>query len=222
MSSTAPRTFRRTVCFLSLAPLLLLPPAAQAQQIVSPSAGLPTITAAFNHTSLVTIAGTGIIPTTTYNFNYYDFTITGFHNVGANNPSYDIYSFGNSTLEKQAGVVGVVSAYLPTGWTLDDTHDFDISTTVESVIHADDPQFGLIFIQQLNTAPLNPTGASFKVYNQTGGVDPFVTQNGTPISVLVSAPVVPEASTMASLGLLLLLGLGGLAAAARRKSPPTS
>ncbi len=216
MSSTAlqtfrPKTFRQTMDFLPLA-LLLLPAASQAQtQPVDPSAGLPTITASFNHTSLVNLAGIA------YNFNYYDFNITGFQNVGAGNPAYDIFSFSNSTLEKQIGVVAVTSAYLPQGWTFDDTHDFTISTSPLSAIHADDPQFGLIFIQSQNAALLSPLGAPFQVFHQAAGVDPFVTPSGTPITVPVSAPV-PEVSTPVSFGLLLLLGLGGVTAARRRRS----
>ena len=211
MSPTVLRDFRPTVGLLTLAPLLLLPSAARAQtQPVDPSAGLPTITASFNHTSIVAVAGTQ------YDFNYYDFSITGFKNVGANNPAYGIFSFSNSTLEKNPGVVGVASAYLPTGWTFDDSHDFEISTGLIGIL-PDDPQFGLIFIQNLKTAPIDPTGAPFAVYHQNGGVDPFVTQNGTPIVVLVNSPL-PEASTTVSFGLLLLLGLGGVLTAARRQS----
>ena len=197
--------------FLPAAALLLLGGASvQAQtQPISAAAGLPVITASFNHTSVVTLGGTP------YDFNYYDFSITGFTNVGANNPDYGIFSFGNSTLETQPGVVAVTSSYLPDGWTFSDTTDFDISTSAHSGIFPDDPQFGLIFIQSLNTLPINPTGAPFQVYHQMGAVDPF-TLNGSPISVLVNSPV-PEASTTVSLGLLLLLGLGSGAAAASRK-----
>ena len=52
----------------------------------------------------------------------------------------------------------------------------------------------------------------------------FITQNGSPNgrgivagSLAVTPAAVPEASTTASLGLLLTLGLGGLAVAAKRK-----
>ncbi len=209
----SPRTFtaaRLAAGLLALTPLLLLLPAAsQAQtQPVDPKAGLPVITASFNHTSVVSVAGTP------FNFNYYDFSITGFTNVGAGNSAYDIFSFSNSTLEKQPGVVGVASSYLPSGWTFDDSHDFDLSTGLIG-IHPDDPQFGLIFIQSLGTTAINPTNAPFAIFHQNGGVDPF-TLNGTPLTVRVNAPV-PEAPTTASFGLLLLLGAGGVAVAARRR-----
>lgn len=215
MSSTALRTFRTALgtfrqagVFLTLTSLLL-PSAAQAQtQPIDPSAGLPTITASFNHTSIVAIAGT------LFDFNYYDFSITGFKNVGANNSAYAIFSFSNSTLEKQSGVVGVATSYLPMGWSFDDSRDFDISTGLIGIL-PDDPQFGLIFIQGLNTTPIDPTGALFKVFHQVGGVDPF-TLNGAPLTVQVNAPV-PEASTTVSLSLLLLLGLGGVSVAAHRQ-----
>ena len=197
--------------FLPAAALVLLGASSvQAQtQPISAAAGLPQITAAFNHTSVVTLGGTP------YDFNYYDFTITGFTNVGANNPDYGIFSFGNSTLETQPGVVAVTSSYLPDGWTFSDSTDFDISTSKLTGIFPDDPQFGLIFIQSLSTLPINPTGAPFEVYHQMGAVDPF-TLNGAPLMVPVNSPV-PEASSTVSLGLLLLLGLGGVTAA-RRKS----
>lgn len=107
------------------------------------------------------------------------------------------------------------------GWTFNDSNGLLISTSPLSIIHADDPQFGLIFIRQPSTTPLNPTGSPFSVFHQAGGVDPFVTQNGTPIIVPVGAPV-PEASTTAPLGLRLLLGLGGLAVGARKKSASAS
>lgn len=208
MTANFPGTFRPIGSLLPLVALLLLgAPASQAQtQPIDPSAGLPTLTASFNHTSIVAVAGTR------YNFNYYDFNITGFTNVGPGNPDYAIFSFSNSTLEKLPDVVGVAEAYLPTGWTFDDTHDFVISSLIG--IYPDDPQFGLIFIQKLNTAPMNPTGAPFAMFHQTGGKDPF-TLNGVPVTVLVNSPV-PEASTTVSLGLLLLLGLGGLLTAARK------
>ena len=209
MSSNSLNASRHAGGLLSLASLLLLPCASQAQtQPVDPSAGLPTITASFNHTSVVSVAGTP------FDFNYYDFSISGFTNVGVNNSTYDIFSFSNSTLEKQPGVVGVASSYLPTGWTFDDSHDFDLSTGLIG-IHPDDPQFGLIFIQNLNTTPINPTGALFSIFHQNGGLDPF-TLNGKPLTVPVNSPV-PEASTTASFGLLLLLGLCGVAVARRRK-----
>lgn len=205
MSSTLLRTFRPAGSLLLLASLLLAARASQAQP-VSPAAGLPSLTAAFSHTSVVSVAGT------LYDFNYYDFNLTGFTNVGAGNPVYGIFSFSNPTLEKLPGVVGVAAAYLPLGWTFDDTHDFDISTGLIGV-YPDDPQFGLIFIQRLNTTPINPTGAPFTVYHQNGGVDPF-TLNGVNVIVPVNAPV-PEAPTSVSLGLLLL---GGLVVAVRRRS----
>ena len=156
-------------------------------QPISPTAGLPQITAAFNHTSVVTLGGTP------YDFNYYDFSITGFTNVGAGNPAYGIFSFSNSTLENLPGVVGVASAYLPAGWTFSDTTDFTISTSAHSGIFPDDPQFGLIFIQSASTLPIDPTGAPFEVYHQMGATDPF-TLNGSPVLVPVNSPV-PEAST---------------------------
>ena len=196
---------------LSFASLLLLGASSvQAQtQPISPLAGLPSITASFNHTSVGTVAGTP------YDFNYYDFTITGFTNVGAGNPDYGIFSFGNSTLEKMPGVVGVLLAYSPdNAWTLSDTNDFTVSTSAHTGIFPDDPQFGLIFIQSLNTLPIEPTGAPFQVYHMPGAVDPF-TLNGAPVTVSVNAPV-PEASTTVSFGLLLLLGLGSGAAAYRK------
>ena len=206
-------TVRQAGSLLPLTSLLLLgTPGAQAQtQPIDPTAGLPTITASFNHTSVVAIAGTS------YDFNYYDFSITGFTNVGAGNPAYAIFSFSNATLEKQPGVVGVASAYLPAGWTFDDSHDFDISTGLIGV-YPDDPQFGLIFIQSLTTTPINPTGAPFTVYHQNGGVDPF-TLNGANVIVPVNAPV-PEVSTPVSFGLLLGLGMGCVGVAARRKRGP--
>ena len=204
---------RNTLCPLHCLPfasLLLLGASAQAQtQPIAPTAGLPTVTAAFNHTSVAALGGTA------YNFNYYDFTITGFTNVGANNPDYGIFSFSNSTLETQPGVAAVISSYLPDGWTFSDTSDFEISTSAHTGIFPDDPQFGLIFIQSLGTLPIDPTGAPFQVYHQMGAVDPF-TLNGTPVTVPVNAPV-PEASTTVSFG-LLLLGLGGLTAARRKRS----
>lgn len=196
---------------LSLTSLLLLSASsvhAQTQPI-SPTAGLPTITAAFDHTSVTLVAGT------LYDFNYYDFNITGFTNVGAGNPDYGIFSFSNSTLEAQPDVVGVASSYLPKGWVFSDVTDFLISTSAHTGIFPDDPQFGLIFIQNLGTTPIDPTDAPFSVYHEMGGVDPF-TLNGDPISVPVNAPV-PEASTTLSFGLLLLLGLGSLTVTARRK-----
>ncbi len=197
--------------FLSLpaAALLLIGAASvQAQQPISSTAGLPAITASFDHTSVVTLAGTP------YDFNYYNFSITGFTNVGAGNPDYGIFSFGNSTLENLPGVVGVASSYLPPEWTFSDTSDFVVSTSAHTGIFPDDPQFGLIFIQSLGTLPIDPTGAPFQVYHQMGGNDPF-TLNGSPVMVPVNAPV-PEASTTVSFG--LLLSLGGLAAASRKKA----
>lgn len=195
-------------CLLPLTTVLLLGGGAQAQtpnQPIDPAAVLPTLTFSFNHTSVV------LLNNVSYNFNYFDFNITGFQNVGANNPAYDIFSFSNSTLEKQLGVVAVTSAYLPQGWTFDDSHDFTVSTSLLSSIHADDPQFGLIFIQPQNAAVINPTGALFTVYHQPGAVDPF-TLNGNPVSI----PSVPEASPAASLG-LGLLALGGLFYRTRRR-----
>ncbi len=197
--------------FLPAAALLLGASSVQAQtQPISPTAGLPQITAAFNHTSVTSIGSTP------YDFNYYDFTITGFTNVGANNPDYGIFSFSNSTLEKLPGVAGVASSYLPDGWTFSDSADFMISTSVHTGIFPDDPQFGLIFIQSLNAPPINPTGAPFQIYHQMGGTDPF-TLNGSPVMVPVNAPV-PEASTTVSFGLLLVLGLGGITVACRKKA----
>ncbi len=224
MTPTFPRTFRQAGGLLPLASLLLLgAPAAQAQtppgalgstQPINPSVGLPTITASFNHTEVDRIAGTA------YNFNYYDFSITGFQNVGASNRDYySIFSFSNSTLEKQPGVVGVASAYLPPGWTFDDSHDFDISVGLIG-IQPDDPQFGLIFIQSLGTTPINPTGAPFTVFHQNGGVQPF-TLNGNNVTVPVNAPV-PEAPASLSFGLLLALGLGGVLAARRQRGARNS
>lgn len=199
--------------FLPAAALLLISAvSAQAQtQPISPTAGLPTVTASFDHTSVVTLSGTP------YDFNYYDFSITGFTNVGAGNPDYGIFSFSNSTLETQPGVVAVTSSYLPDGWTFSDTTDFEISTSAHTGIFPDDPQFGLIFIQSLGTLPIDPTGAPFQMYHQIGATDPF-TLNGTPVSVPVNSPV-PEASTTVSFGLLLGLGLGGFVASSRKKRP---
>ena len=213
MICTSYRTSRQAGRLLPLASVLLLgAPAAHAQtQPVDPSAGLPSITASFNHTDIDTVAGTP------YDFNYYDFNITGFTNVGAGNPAYGIFSFSNSTLENLPGVVGVASAYLPLGWTFNDNKDFLISTSRLVGIYPDDPQFGLIFIQALGAAPINPTGAPFAVFHQVGGMDPFVTPNKTPITVPVNAPV-PEASTTLSFGLPLALGLIGLLAARRKKA----
>jgi hypothetical protein len=207
--NTSLRFLPAAALLTSAALFLLGASSVQAQtQPISPAAGLPQITAAFNHTSITTLGGTP------YDFNYYDFSITGFTNVGAGNPDYGIFSFSNSTLETLPGVVGVASAYLPDGWTFNDSTDFEISTSRVGGIYPDDPQFGLIFIQSPNTLPIDPTGAPFQVYHQVGAVDPF-TLNGTPVSVLVNSPV-PEASTTVSFG--LLLGLGGLAAAFRKKA----
>ena len=59
---------------LSLTALLLPVGAVRAQtQPISAAAILPTLTYAFNHTSVVTLG------TVAYDFNYYDFNITGFH-----------------------------------------------------------------------------------------------------------------------------------------------
>lgn len=215
MTPTSLRAFRQAGRLLPLASVVLLSaPASHAQtQPIDPSVGLPKITAVFNHTDVDTVAGTA------YDFNYYDFSITGFTNVPASQQSaYDIFSFSNSTLEKQPGVVGVAAAYLPSGWTFDDSHDFLISTSRLVGIHPDDPQFGLIFIQDLNTTPIDPTGAPFEVFHQVGGKDPF-TRNGVPVTVLVNDPV-PEASTTTSFGLLLLLGLGGVLAARKKRGAP--
>lgn len=95
--------------------------------------------------------------------------------------------------------------------------------SVHTGIFPDDPQFGLIFIQSLGTTPIDPIGTPFEVYHQMGAADPF-TLNGTPVIVPVNSPV-PEASSLISLGLLLLLGLGGVAAARREsgmKKAPTA
>jgi hypothetical protein len=191
-----------------LAPLMLLSSSAsQAQQSniqpVNPTDGLPTITYAFNHTSTATLLGVS------YDFDYYDFDVTGFTKVGANNSYYDILSFSNSGLEKKPGVVGVISAYLPIGWTFDDSHDFVISILPNRAIHADDPAFGLIFIEKPGSAPIDPSASPFSFYHAQDGVDPF-TINGAPVQV-TGTPAVPEASTTVSLGLLLLGGLSGLA-----------
>ena len=83
---------------------------------------------------------------TSNDFNYYDISITGFTNVGANNPDYGIFSFSNSTLETLPGVVAVTEAYLPPEWTFSDATDFVISTSAHTGIFPDDPQFGLIFM----------------------------------------------------------------------------
>lgn len=194
---------------LSLTLLFLSASASQAQPI-SPTAGLPTLTYSFNHTSIVSIAGVS------YDFNYFDFNITGFTNVGANNPSYDILGFSNSGLEKEPGVVAVASAYLPAGWTFSDTNDFLISIAPNQAIHADDPSFGLIFIQALGTAPINPSDSPFLIYHAQDGVDPF-TLNGLPIQI-TATPAVPEASTTVTFGLLLALGALSCQASRRKKS----
>ena len=202
-------TFFRKAGIVSacLVPLILLNSSAlQAQksiQPINPTDGLPTITYAFNHTSTSTLAGVS------YDFDYYDFDVTGFTKVGANNPYYDILSFSNSGLEKQPGVLGVISAYLPTGWTFDDSHDFEISIQPDRAIHADDPAFGLIFIEKPGSAPIDPSASPFSFYHAQNSVDPF-TINGSPIQVN-GTPAVPEASTTVSLGLMLLGGLSCLA-----------
>ena len=108
-------------------------------------------------------------------------------------------------------MVAVASAYLPDGWTFDDSHDFVISTDPLRAIHADDPQFGLIFIQTRGTAPIAPTGP-FALFHQVGGAVPF-TRDGVPVTIYA----LPEASTTVSLGLLLALGLGGVVVAKRKR-----
>ena len=196
----------------SLAPLMLLllnTSAAQAQPI-SATAGVPTLTYTFNHTSPGSIAG---VP---YDLDYYDFNVTGFTNVGQGNPAYDILSFSNSGLEKEANVVGVLSAYMPDGWTFDDSHDFTISILPNRAIHADDPMFGLIFIQTLGTDPIDPGTSPFSFYHAQNSVDPF-TLNGAPIQVTATNPV-PEASTLVSGGLLLALGALSCLASRRKRS----
>jgi len=193
--------------------LLLGTCASQAQtftQPISPTAGLPVVTGTFNHTSIVNIAS---VP---YDFNYYDFTITGFTNVGAGNPYYAIYSFSNSTLEKLPGVVGVAASYLPDTWTFDDTNDFRCSTLIG--IYPDDPQFGLIFIQTPGTTPIDPTGAPFEFYHETGGVDPFTYPGtDTPVTVPVNPSAVPEPSSLLTF-CMLSLGVGGLLLRARKRN----
>ena len=195
-----------------LAPLMLLALNASPSQAqpISPTAGLPALTYAFNHTSVVPIAS---VP---YDFNYYDFNITGFTNVGEKASNYDILSFSNTGLEKEPSVVAVASAYLPAGWTFTDTNDFLISIELDRAIHADDPSFGLIFIQTHRAAPINPSDFPFSVYHAQNGADPF-TLNGIPIQV-TAIPAVPEASTAVSFVLLLTFGAFSCRMARRKKS----
>lgn len=209
------RSFSRLLPLAAL--LILAAPDARAQdetQPISPTAGLPVITGAYDHTVV------GNINSVPVDFNYYDFTITGFTNVGAQNPYYAIFSFSNSSLESMPGVYGVEPGTLPPGWTFSDISDFGISTTG---IYPDDPDFSLIFAQDPDTAPINPIGAPFQVYRDTGEVDPF-TLGGIPVVVSVT-PAVSVAPEPPALDLFALNGLivGAMVwKGRRRKAAPTA
>lgn len=83
------------------------------------------------------------------------------------------------------------------------TDPSDFSLSLQSPGHAD---FSLLDVQ------FSPSGAVTLMSSAAGvGITP---QGGAPAPV----PAVPEASTTLSLGLLLALGLGGMAMGARRKS----
>lgn len=177
------------------------PAAAQAQT-------LPTLTFTPNGSGTGTLGGQAV------SYEAYLFNITGFSNVGPDpNNNYTIYSFSNSSIESSPNFYQIEAGVLPAGWTFSDTNDFVISTPPLRGIHATDPTFGLTIFQKAGTPVISPEGAPFELFHQINGVDPFLNSDGTPL--IITAQAVPEASSVVSLGLLLL---GGLAWRARRSA----
>ncbi len=149
-------------------------------------------------------SGAGTLNGQAVTYQSYLFSITGFSNV-ASDPSnaYTIYSLSNSSLESSPNFYQIASFGLPAGYTFSDTSDFIISTDAIG-IHATDPTFGIIVYQTAGTPVISPSNAPFTVYHQTGGVNPFTNPDGSPL--IITAQAVPEASSVVSLGLLLLAG----------------
>ena len=149
-------------------------------------------------------SGTGILDGQAVTYQAYLFNITGFSHVGPDpNNNYTIFSLSNSSIENTAGFFRVSSFDLPSGWTFGDTSDFVVSTSALG-IHAIDPTFGIIVYQDAGTPTISPSNAPFTIYHQMDGVDPFTNPDGSPL--IITAQAVPEASSLVSLGLLLLGG----------------
>ncbi len=157
---------------------------------------LPTLTYKLDGSGSGTLGGQAVT------YQSYLFSITGFSNVGSDpNNAYTIYSLSNSSIESAAGFFAIAPFNLPAGYSFGDTSDFVISTDAIG-IHATDPTFGLIVYQTAGTPTISPSGAPFTIYHQINAVDPFTNPNGSPLTI--PAQAVPEASSLVSLGLLLL------------------
>ncbi len=175
--------------FLAAAVLAACPASAQT---------LPTLTYTETGFGTTTLLGTQA------DYHNYTFNITGFSGV-VSDPTdfYTIYSFKNSSIESSANFYGLAPFSLPEGWTFTDPTDFIISTDARG-IHATDPIFGLSIFQKAGTPAIDLNGAPFTLYHQDNGVDPFLNPDGSLLTI--HAEAVPEASSLASFGLLLLGG----------------
>ena len=200
--SYTPRAFK------PLLPLLFLTATTSCLVTGAQAQTLPAATAQAPNPPTLTYktdgSGTGILDGQAVTYQAYLFNITGFSNVPSDpNNDYTIFSLSNSSIENAAGFFRVSSFDLPQGWTFSDTTDFTISTNALG-IHAVDPIFGIIVYQDAGTPTISPNNAPFTVYHQMGAVDPFTNPDGSPL--IITAQAVPEASSLVSLGLLLLGG----------------
>ena len=190
---------------MNIRPLHFLLPAACFLAAGAAHAQTPPAITPATITDTLTGFGTTTLLGQAADYRNYTFNITGFGNVGPDpTNAYTIYSFSNSTIEKSPNFYTIAAYNLPAGWTFSDTNDFLIATGARG-IHATDPTFGLVIFQKAGTPAIDLSNAPFVLYHKGNGTDPFTDPIYTPV---------PEASTLASFGLL-----GGLllAAQARRR-----